>query len=209
MKNHLETIFATLRSILLATVTVAMIFGPTSALAATNTATWNISGVPQTDATFDLVSFNAGNITLYKTAFLAGAATTTELTDGATVPANTQVDFMLFVNNQNAAAVNNINIADILVPADFAYVPTFMRINTTNTCAALVCTPAERVALYENAVAIANEAVEAGDVAGYDAAAVPNPTVSAGSATGNAPLNVTAAPAAGSAFALVFRVTVQ
>ena len=209
MKKHLETIFGVLRSALLAIVTVALLFGPTSSLAAINTATWDISGVAQADATFELISFNAGNITLNKTAFLAGAATTTELVDGATVPSGTQVDFMLFVNNQNTTAVNNINIADVLNPAEFVYVPTFMRINTTNVCAADPCTPAERAALYENAVAIANEAEEAGDVAGYDAAAAPNPTGTAGLSAGNAQLDVTAAPGAGSAFALVFRVTVQ
>lgn len=203
MKKHLEAIFLTLRSALLATVTAAMIFGPTSAFAVQNVATWDIGGVIQSQATFDLTSFNAGNIDMYKTAFVAGAATTTELTNGATVPATTAVDFMIFVNNQNGSVINNINIADTL-PAGFTYVAGFISVNTTDTCAALICSPAERATLYENVALVANQAVEPGDVAGFAAG-----TVSAGLSAGNAQVDLAAAPGAGSAFALVFRATVD
>ncbi|MBE0502139.1 MAG: hypothetical protein IBX47_11950 [Desulfuromonadales bacterium] len=199
MNKHLETIFAAVRSILLATFTTSLIFGPSSALAVQNIATWDIAGVAQAQATFDLVSFNAGAITLNKTAFVAGAATTTELLDNATVPATTAVDFMIFVNNQNGSAVNNINIADAL-PAGFTYVPAFIKVNTANTCAALVCTPAERAVLYENAALVVNQNVEPTDVAGFAAG-----TISAGLGAGNAQLDV----GAGAAFALVFRATVD
>lgn len=204
MRKHLETIFCILRSILLATVTGALIFGPTSALGALNTATWDISGVSQADATFELISFDAGNITLNKTAFLV--ADGSELTDGATVPVGTQVDFMIFVNNENTAAVNNVNIEDILLAAEFDYVAGNMRITTGGSCAALTCDPAERNTLYTSSVLIGNEAVEASDVAGFtaDSPAVGDETVSAGLGAGNAQLDL----AADEAFALVFRVTV-
>ena len=139
VKKHLETIFGTVRSILLATITSALIFGPTSAMAATNTATWDISGVTQGPATFDLISYNSGAVSLTKTAFLAVGGT--ELTDGASVPAGTEVDFMIFVNNKNLGAVNNINIADILDPAEFVYVPTFLSVGTTAECALQACRP--------------------------------------------------------------------
>ncbi len=210
MKKHLETIFLTLRSTLLATLTMAIIFGPTSAMAAVNTATWDIGGAAQGPATFELISYNAGNITLIKTAFtIAGV----ELTDGQSLPAGTPVDFMIIVSNENINPVSNINIADELLSGQFAYVTGNMRINNTNTCADLACTQAERQALYDNAVAI-NDAPDA-DVGSYaaDTPAAGDTTVSAGLAGGNGTsldvVGATAIPTAGEDFALIFRATVQ
>lgn len=203
MKKHLETIFGIVRSGLLATITCALLIGPTSALAAINTATWDISGAAQADATFELVSYNLANVTLTKTAFLA--ADGSELIDGASVPAGTAVDFMIYINNTNTTPVNDISIADVLAPADFVYVPSFLSVGTTGECALQACDAGERAALYAAVANVASEAVEAGDVAGYDAAAVPNPTVSAGSSTGNAQLDVPN----NTAWAIVFRATVQ
>ena len=202
MKKHLETIFGVLRSALLAIVTVALLFGPTSAMAATNTATWNISGVVQPDATFDLVSFNAGNITLTKTAFLV--ADGSELTDGATVPSGTPVDFMIFINNKNTAAVNNINISDDLVtaPAGFTYTANSLRFSTTAECTLQACDQGERAALYAAAVAPNTYT----DATGDDEASVVAGVVTAGlNGTTNTQLNV----AAQTAYALVFTATVD
>jgi len=210
MKKHLETIFGVLRRALLATVTAILLFGPTVSLAATNTATWDISGTGQTDATFTLNSYDNTQISLTKTAFLVTGGS--ELTSGDSVPSGTLVDFMIIVSNENTNPVSNINIVDVLDDTIFTYSTGNMRINATNTCAALACTQAERQALYNNAVAI-NDAIDA-DVGGYEAntPAAGSTRVSAGSGTGNGPLNVvgaTATPTAGEDFALVFRVTVQ
>ncbi len=200
MKKHLTTMFAILRGTMLAVMTGVIAFSPSAALAATNTASWDIGGVGQANATFNLVSFNAGNIDLTKTAFLASDGS--ELADGATVPAGTQVDFMIFINNKTGVAINNINIADVLNPAEFAYVATNLQVGSTGECAALACNAAERTALYGAVAAVASEAVEGGDVAGWTGG---TNTVSAGSSAGNAQLNVPSA----TAWALVFRATVQ
>ena len=211
MKKHLETIFLTLRGVLLATITAAMIFGPATAMAAVNTATWDIGGVAQSpDATFTLNSYDNTQISLTKTASLVSDGS--ELTSGDSVPTGTPVDFMIIVSNENTNPVSNINIVDVLDDTIFTYVPGNMRINATNTCADLVCTAAERADLYNFATAI-NDIID-GDVGGYEAntPAAGSTRVSAGSGTGNSALNVvgaTAIPTAGEDFALIYRVTVQ
>lgn len=208
MKKHLETIFLTLRSVLLATVMTAIVFGPTSALAATNTATWDIGGISQLpNATFELISFDGGQIFLTKTAFTTAGV---ELTDGQSIAATTQVDFMIILNNENLSAVNNISIEDILTDGSFDYVAGNMRFVAGGTCATDDCSGAgERSTLLTaaNGNPIPDETVELGDVAGYTANTplANDETVSIGSTANNAPLNL----AAGEVFALVFRATVQ
>ena len=199
MKKHLETIFGTMRSVMLATITCALIFGPTSAMAATNTATWDISGVAQGPATFDLISFNSGAVSLTKTAFLVSDGS--ELIDGASVPANTVVDFMIFINNKNLSAVNNINVADILAPADFVYSLTTMQFGTTAECTLQACDTTERAALYAAATNPYTDA-PGDDAASYTAGTT---TISAGLSGGDTQLNVPAQ----TTWALVFRATVQ
>ena len=199
MKKHLETIFGTVRSTLLAIITCALIFGPTTTMAATNTATWDISGVAQADATFDLISFSSGAVSLTKTAFLV--ADGSELIDGASVPTNTVVDFMIFINNKNLSAVNNINVADILVPGEFAYTLTTMQFGTTAECALQVCDATERAALYAAATNPYSD-TPGDDAASYNAGTT---TISAGLSGGDAQLNVPAQ----TTWALVFTATVQ
>lgn len=199
MKKNLEMIFGTVRSIMLATITCALIFGPTSAMAATNTATWDISGVAQGPATFDLISFNSGAVSLTKTAFLVSDGS--ELIDGASVPANTVVDFMIFINNKNLSAVNNINVSDFLAPADFAYTLNNIQFGTRAECTAQACDLAERANLYALATNPYTDA-PADDEASYNAGTT---TINAGLSGGDTQLNV----AAQTAWALVFRVTVQ
>jgi len=118
MKQQLEMIFMTLRSILLAVVTATMIFGPSTVLAATNTANWDIGGSPQTSAQ---ITINVYSGTLGKLAFLTDG---TELLDGSTVAANTEVRFILYVENGNAFAMNDVSLNDALAAADFTMTST-------------------------------------------------------------------------------------
>ena len=116
MKQQLESIFMSLRSILLAIATVAMIFGPTSALAATNTANWDIANTPQTAASITINAYNTTNITLTKAAFTTGGAA---LPDASVVAAGTNVQFMLYIRNAHSFQINDISLSDTLAAADF------------------------------------------------------------------------------------------
>jgi len=119
MKQQMKTIFGMLRSVLLAVFTVAMIFGPSAALAATNTANWDIGGTAQTAATITINSYANGSVTLTKLAFLTDG---TQLLDGATVPQGTEVRFVLAVANGNTFQMNDISLNDDLAPAGFTKV---------------------------------------------------------------------------------------
>lgn len=134
MKKQLETIFGMLRSALLATVTAAMLFGPTSALAATNTANWDIGGTAQTASTINIYSYANGSVTLTKAAFLASDGSS--LPDGSTVPQNTNVKFMIYVRNTNAFQMNDISISDIINPAEFTMVSASIQWDASQTAAA-------------------------------------------------------------------------
>lgn len=203
MKKHLTTIFAILRSTILALAVGSIAFSPSVALAAirTNTANWDIAGASQAAATFNIETFTAGTVTLTKTAFLPGGA---ELVDGATLPANANVDFMIYIDNTNNFAIQNVNIADVLAAADFTYVAGQIKVGSTADCstdATPGCDGTEKSALYAAVAAVANQSIDAGDVAGFDGA----DTVSAGASAGNAQLDIPA----DTAWALVFRATVK
>lgn len=194
MKKHLEMIFGTIRSTLLATLTVALIFGPTASMAALNTATWDIAGAGQAPSAINLYSYSAGSITLTKVAFLTDG---TALADGATVPTGTQVQFMIYVQNANAFTMNDISISDDLSVGGFTYdAAVGLKVDNSQLNTAAVADIYTAV----NGVAVSN----ATDAVDGDVAANPTGTlVTAGSTALNAPLNVPAT----STWAILFTVT--
>ena len=93
--------------------------------------------------------FSSGVLTLVKTAFLT--ADQTPLTSGATLPAGTDVDFMIYVNNKSDLAIADVTIEDVL-DALFLYTADSVRVNNaTAECAVTACTAAEELAIYNAA----------------------------------------------------------
>lgn len=192
MKKHLEIIFASLRSVLLATVTAAMIFGPTSALAATNTANWDIGGAAQTGSTINLFTYSAGSVTLTKAAFLTDG---TALADNATVPAGTQVQFMIYARNTNAFTMNDISISDALNPLEFTMVSTDFQIDNSQTDVAT------EAAIY---TAVDGSLTTATFIAADDVASFVADTINVGTTGGDLVLNIPG----NTTWAIIFTVTI-
>jgi len=193
MKQQMKTIFGMLRSALLAVVTVAVIFGPSAVLAATNTANWDIGGTAQTASTINIYSYANGSVTLTKAAFLA--ADNSPLPDGSTVPQNTNVKFMIYVRNTNAFQMNDISISDIINPAEFTMVSASFQIDNSQSDVATEATIFGAV----NAAATTASFGAADDVASYVGG-----TVNVGTTGGDTVLNIPA----NTTWAILFTATV-
>ena len=146
---------------------------------------------------------SSGALTLVKTAWFT--ATGLPITSTTTVPAGTQVDFMIYVNNKSDLQVDDVTIRDTL-DVLFAYnAPDDIRVdNAVVECGVTICTGVEEQAIYDAAIRGG-----AGTEAGWVAETV--------SFTGGNEINVGDAnqanlqqdAAANSVLAVVFTVTVQ
>ena len=172
------------------------------AQAADNIGVGDVAGDPA--ALVDSNTFvlnSSGALTLVKTAWLTVGGT--PITSGTTLPAGTQVDFMIYVNNKSDLQIDDVTIADTL-DALFLYGPVDnIRVNNaTVECTLAACDPAEELAIYNAA-----RVVGAGtDAVGADSVSYVAPTVDVGNANqGNAQQDA----AANSVLAVVFTVTVQ
>ncbi|PLX97843.1 MAG: hypothetical protein C0623_14310 [Desulfuromonas sp.] len=199
MKKHLETIFGTLRSVLLATVTAAIIFGPTSALAADNQATWNVAGAAQTPSNIvSISSVDVSGLSLVKAAFLT--SDNSAISSPATLPIGTSIDFVIYIDNDTGFAVSDVNINDQL-NALFAYqLPPASTIKVYN----LTGTGATAQAIYDDVrnLGTAQTNATGDDFASYDA---PTTTISAGRIAGNTQVDLTV----GTVWAMMFTVVLQ
>jgi hypothetical protein len=162
------------------------------ALAATNQATGNIAGDPNDLQDSNIFTINSSTLALVKAAFLPDS---TLLADGSTVPAGTEVQFLIYVDNDTDLQIDDINIADDL-GVDFVYQSPSLKIDNSQATGAAL----NDIYLAVVGTANINDAVEAGDEAG-----VSGTVVSAGSTAGNAPLNVPA----NTVWAMLFTVEVQ
>ena len=168
--------------------------------AALNTGTGDVAG--DGTALADSVAFellSSGALALVKTAFLTSSGA--QLTTGATLPAGTLVDFLIYVDNKSSIQVDDTSIQDVL-NALFAYQATTIRVdNSVASCAGASCTGPEEVAIYAAAAATAalTDAVDA------DAASITGTTVDVGNENvANGQLNA----AANSVLAVVITVPV-
>ena len=182
----------------------AFLFASPMAQAAPNIGTGDVAGDNDSlldSAPFELLS--SPSLELVKTAFLT--STGAELTTGDSLPAGTQVDFMIFVNNASSIQITDVSIQDILNPL-FLYSPGTIRLdNSVGDCGA-DCDTGEKAAIYAAALLTSplTDAV-GGDAASY--AVGPPETIDIGNenVAGNSALNITAQTVQ----ALVFTVTVQ
>jgi hypothetical protein len=197
MKKQLETIFLSLRSALLATLTLAIIFGPTTSMAAINTANWDIAGVGQVASSITINSYAGGSVTLTKAAFLA--ADGTPLPNLSSVPTNTPIQFMLYVRNTNSFAMNNINISDYIDPALFTMDPSGTPFQIDASESDVATETAIYTAVSGAGTSTANQDA---DVASYDINAAD--TINVGSTNGDGPLNIPA----NTTWAILFTVTI-
>ena len=174
-----------------------------TAFAENNIGLGDINGVSSALAdsnTFELSS-TGETLALVKTAWMTSDGS--PIGSGSTVPKDTSVDFMIFVNNRASVAINDISIQDVLDPL-FVYQAGTIRVdNSVVDCAAAVCDSTEEAAIYAAASAVAanTDAVNLGDTSSFAGV-----TVDAGDGTvANGTLNA----AANSVLAVVFTVQVQ
>ncbi|RLC56157.1 MAG: hypothetical protein DRI30_06345 [Chloroflexi bacterium] len=145
---------------------------------------------------------SSGVLTLVKTAWLT--ADGTPITSTTTVPAGTQVDFMIYVNNKSDLQIDDVTIRDTL-DLLFSYnAPDDIRVdNAVVECALTACTVIEQQAIYDAAILV-GAGTDA--VSGVDSVSYTGTSVNVGNANeANAQQNA----AANSVLAVVFTVTVQ
>jgi len=173
-----------------------------AAQAANNQGTGDIAGVGAdlTDSNlFALLS--SPTLALVKKAFVT--STGAALTTGASLPVGTEVDFMIYINNESDILVADVSMQDVL-NALFLYKAGTIRIdNATNECAATACTLVEEKAIYD--AAILTGALT--DAVGADSASIAGVTIDVGDSVigGNTQQDA----AANKVLALVFTVTMQ
>ena len=147
---------------------------------------------------------SSGALTLVKTAWLTVGGT--PITDGATVPFGTQVDFMIYVNNKSDLQIDDVTIRDTL-DVLFAYGPVNnIRVdNSVPECSAAVCDAAEELIIYTSAIGAAAtlDVADGADTASFTG----GNEVNVGNA--NEVANAQQNAAAISVLAVVFTVTVQ
>ncbi len=145
--------------------------------------------------------FSGGQLTLIKTAWLT--ADGTPIASGATLPAGTEVDFMIYVNNKAVLPIDDVTISDTLNVL-FSYTAGTIRVDNTESCSVTICIAAEEQAIYDAAIAAGvgtdiDDGVDNVSFTGGD-------TVDVGDANQN---NTQQNAAADSVLAVVFTVTVQ
>jgi hypothetical protein len=173
-----------------------------AAQAADNQGTGDIAGVGAdlTDSNlFALLS--SPTLALIKKAFLT--STGAALTSGASLPAGTEVDFMIYINNESDVLVGDVSMQDVL-DALFLYKAGTIRVdNATDECALTACTLVEEKAIYDAAIL----AGVLTDAVGADSASIAGVTIDVGNSViaGNTQQD----GAANKVLALVFTVTMQ
>jgi uncharacterized repeat protein (TIGR01451 family) len=171
-----------------------------TAFAENNTGTGDINGDSAALANSNVFQlFSTGALALVKTAWMTSDGS--PITSGSTVPQGTNVDFMIYVNNQSSVAINDVSIQDVL-DLLFVYQAESIRVdNSVDDCGA-TCDAAEEAAIYAAASAVGNNL----DVVDGDTSSFAGVTVDVGNeAVGNAQLNA----AANKVLAVVFTVQVQ
>lgn len=147
----------------------------------------------------DWAAQNKSCTSLSKAAFLTDG---TPIIDGSSLPVGTKIHFLLYLDNSNTVAINDLNVSDTLDPA-FQYTPVASggvlkvdnSVNTGATEAAIYSAVSSNANLAEDLV---NGILAAGYTPGTT-------TISAGSDAGNATLNI----AANKIWAMLFEVTLQ
>ena len=157
----------TMQHIAALTLGVFLILSP-GAQAALNTGTGDVAGDPAAlvdSNAFELLSTPA--LGLVKTAFLT--STGTQLTTGATVPAGTLVDFMIYVDNKASVAITDVSMQDALAGLFLYQAGTIRFDNTHINCAGAACTAGEEGTIYTAALAgtAATDAVDAPDIGSF------------------------------------------
>jgi hypothetical protein len=174
------------------------------AQAADNIGVGDVAGDPA--ALVDSNTFvlnSSGALTLVKTAWLTVGGT--PIVSGTTLPAGTQVDFMIHVNNKSDLQIDDVTIADTL-DALFLYGPVDnIRVdNAVVECTLAVCDGTEEQTIYDSAILVGagTDVASGADTVSFTAGT----TVDVGNANqGNAQQDA----AANSVLAVVFTVTVQ
>ena len=171
-----------------------------TAFAEDNTGTGDINGDSAALANSNVFQlFSTGALALVKTAWLTSDGS--PITSGSSVPLGTNVDFMIYVNNQSSVAINDVSIQDVL-DGLFVYQLQSIRVdNSVDDCGA-TCDATEQVAIYAAASAVGNNL----DAIDGDTSSFAGVTVDVGNeAVGNARLDA----AANKVLAVVFTVQVQ
>ena len=171
---------------------ILLVVSPTISLAATNTATGTVAGVASTLTDSNILTLTTTTLGLTKAAFLADG---TPITTGSALAKGTTVKFLIYIDNTTAAAVDSVNVSDVLA-ATFGYQAGTIKVDASQNTGAT----AANIYTAANAAAALTDAVSAADVAG-----ITGSTISAGFAAGNANLVVPV----GKVWAMLFTVQVQ
>jgi len=145
---------------------------------------------------------SSGQLTLVKTAWFT--ATGLPITSGANLPAGTQVDFLIYVDNKSDLIISDVTIRDTLVGL-FAYnAPDNIRVdNSEGECALALCDATEEKAIYDAAII----AAAGTDVSsGADSVSYTGTSVNVGNE--NEAANAEQSAAANMVLAVVFTVTI-
>ena len=173
-----------------------------AAQAANNQGTGDIAGVGAdlTDSNlFALVT--SPTLALVKTAFVT--STGLALTTGDSLPAGTEVDFMIYLNNESDVLVADVSMQDVLNALFLYKAGTIYIDNAVDECALTACTLIEEKAIYDAAIltVLKSDGVDA------DTVSIAGVTIDVGDEViaGNAQQDA----AANKVLALVFTVTMQ
>jgi len=171
-----------------------------TAFAENNTGTGDINGDSAALANSNVfVLSSTGALVLVKTAWMTSDGS--PVTSGSTVPQGTNVDFMIYVNNQSSVAINDVSIQDVL-DVLFVYQTESIRVNNSVDDCGATCDAAEEAAIYAAASAVGNNL----DAVDGDTSSFAGVTVDVGNqAVANARLDA----AANKVLAVVFTVQVQ
>ena len=190
-EQQTTTVFGVLRSAILALLVGTLIFGPSMALAATNTANFGIAVTPVTPSnTLTLTSVDTTVLDLYKRAFLTDG---TPIADSSTLPIGTTVKFLLYVDNFTGSPVSDLNISDTL--AGFTYTAgTIKMLSNLPGCTANdgTCTTVEEATMFSTLddvllLPLNDDVSTAIDAAGFGTPAL---TITAGRTAGNQQLDM-------------------
>jgi len=171
-----------------------------TAFAEDNTGTGDINGDSAALANSNVFQlFSTGALALVKTAWLTSDGSL--ITSGSSVPQGTNVDFMIYINNQSSVAINDVSIQDVL-DALFVYQAETIRVdNSVDDCGATL-DATEEAAIYAAASVVGNNL----DAVDGDTSSFAGVTVEVGNeAVGNARLDAVA----NKVLAVVFTVQVQ
>ncbi len=173
-----------------------------AAQAANNQGTGDIAGVNGDLTNSNLFALvTSPTLALVKTAFLT--STGAALTTGASLPTGTEVDFMIYLNNESDVLVADVSMQDVLNALFLYKAGTIYIDNAVNECALTACTLIEEKAIYDAAIltVLKSDGVDA------DTVSIAGVTIDVGDEiiAGNAQQDA----AANKVLALVFTVTMQ